>query len=66
MEADDRCLYLWFSKLALDVRNGKHKDITAAEEFILENYLCNYIYLRLVNKFILDVSKPILNLHLQN
>jgi hypothetical protein len=61
MEKDDRCLYLWFNKLANDVRTGQIKDITAAEEFILENYLSKYVYLRLTNQFIIDVSKPILD-----
>ena len=60
MELDDRCLYLWFRRLAEDVKAGRHEDITAAEEFIMENYLSNYIYIRLCNQFIIEVSKPIL------
>ena len=62
MEKDDRCLYLWFQKLTLEIKQGVHKDVTPAEQFILKEFSSNYITLRLCNKFILDVSGPILTL----
>ena len=62
MEEDFWCLYLWFSKLAEDVKNGDHKDITAAEEFILKNFSSDIIRVRLCNMFILDVGEQIMAL----
>ena len=62
MEKDDRCLYLWFEKLTKEIKEGKHKDITAAEQVILREFSSNYVAVRLCNKFILDVSAPILTL----
>ena len=60
MEKDDRCLYLWFKKLTQEIKEDKHKDVTQAEQFILKEFSSNYITVRLCNKFILDVSEPIL------
>ena len=60
MEKDDRCLYLWFEKLQGEIRTGTHKDITSAEQFILKEFCSNYVSVRLSNKFVLDVSDPIL------
>ena len=62
MEEDFWCLFLWFSKLAEDVKNGDHKDITAAEEFILKNFSSDIIRIRLCNMFILDVGEQIMTL----
>ena len=62
MEEDFWCLYLWFTKIAEDVKNGDHKDITAAEEFILKNFSSDIIRVRLCNMFILDVGEQIMTL----
>ena len=62
MEKDFWCLYLWFSKLAEDVKNGDHKDITSAEEFILKNFSSDIIRVRLCNMFIIDVGEHIIKL----
>ena len=62
MEKDFWCLYLWFSKLAEDVKNGDHKDITAAEEFILKNFSSDIIRVRLCNMFVMDVGDHIIKL----
>jgi hypothetical protein len=59
-EKDDRCLYLFVSRLKHDIETGDHKEITDTEHVILKEYLANYIYLRLTNKFIIDVSEPII------
>ena len=60
MERDDRCLYRWFQRLTKDIQDGKHKDISASEHFILKEFSSNYLIVRLCNKFILDVSQPIM------
>lgn len=60
MEKDDRCLYNWFEKLTQEIKDGTHKDISAAELVILREFSSNYFTVRLCNKFILDVSLPIL------
>ena len=62
MEKDFWCLYLWFSKLTEDVKNGTHKDITVAEEFILKHFSSNIIGVRLCNMFIIDVGEHIMTL----
>ena len=62
MEKDFRCLYLWFSKLTDEVKNGSHKDINATEEFILQHFSSNIIGVMLCNLFITDVGKPIMDL----
>ena len=62
MEKDFRCLYLWFSKLTDEVKNGSHKDINATEEFILQHFSSNIIGVKLCNLFITDVGKPIMDL----
>ena len=59
MEKDYCCLYRWFEKLTQEVKEGKHKDITAAEQVILREFSSNYFTVRLCNKFIFDVSQPI-------
>ena len=53
MEKDQRCLYLWFNKLTQEIKEGKHKDVTLAEQFIPKEFSSNYITVRLFNKFIL-------------
>ena len=57
-----RCLYNYFTKLTDDVKSGKVKDLTAGEAFILKNYSSNIIPVQLTNKFIVDVSAPIMKL----
>jgi hypothetical protein len=61
-EKDNRCLYLWFQKLTDEVESGEHKDLTTTEQFILKHFSSNYIRVMLSNKFILDVSKPIMTI----
>ena len=58
-EKDDRCLYLFARKLKEDIESGEHKVITETEHFILKEYLSNYVYIRLTNMFLIDVSDPI-------
>ena len=60
MEKDDRCLYRWFEKLTKDIKKGTHKDISSSEHFILKEFCSNYLTVRLCNKFIIDVSDPIM------
>ena len=60
MEKDDRCLYLWFEKLQGEIRKGTHKDIASAEQCTLKEFCSTYVSVRLSNKFVLDVSDPIL------
>ena len=60
METDDRCLYVWFQNLIKEIKLGVRKDITQAEQFILKEFSSKYIFVKLSNKFILDVSEPIL------
>ena len=36
------------------------KNLTQAEQFILNEFSTNYITVKLSNKFILDISEPIL------
>ena len=57
-----RCLYNYFTKLADDVKTGEVKDLTAAETFILKHFSSNIIPVQLTNKFILDVSAPIMKM----
>ena len=68
MEKDDRCLYLWFEKLVTEIKEGKRKDVSQSEQFILKEFTSNYINIKLCNKFIIDVSEPILTLinHLES
>ena len=49
-----------FEKLQEEIRTETRKDITSAEQFILKEFCSNYITVRFSNKFILDVSDPIL------
>ena len=60
MEGDDQCLYMWFQKIINEVMLGTMKDLTQAEQFILKEFSSNYITVKLTNKFILDISEPIL------
>ena len=60
-EKDDRCLYLYFTKLQEEIEFGDHKEIIDNESIILEYYLDKYIPYRLTNKFLLDVSVPIID-----
>ena len=53
-------MYGWFSKLTDDVKQGRVKDLTSAETFILKHFSSNIIPLRMTNQFIIDVSSPIL------
>ena len=62
MEDDDRCLYLYSSKLKDNIESGQKKDITEAEKVLMKEYLGNYIVVRLNNKFFLDVAAPVLKL----
>ena len=39
---------------------GTRKDVTQAEQFILKEFSSNYISVKLSNKFILDISEPIM------
>ena len=57
-----RCLYNYFCKLADDVKSGRVKDLTAGETFILNNFSSQVIPVQLTNKFIVDVSSPIMKL----
>ena len=62
MEKDDRCLYLCATRLRDDVESGKKKDMSEAETIILKDFLGNYLVVRLVNMFFLEVSSPVLTL----
>ena len=59
MEKDHRCLYLYFTWLLEEIKEGRHKDLTASEQIILREFLSNNIETRLCNKFLVDVTKPI-------
>ena len=62
LEKDHRCLYLYFTWLLKEIQEGKHQDISAAEQTILREFLSRYLETRLDNMFLLEVTKPILHL----
>lgn len=62
LEKDHRCLYLYFTWLLKEIQEGKHQDISAAEQIILREFLSRYLETRLDNMFLLEVTKPILHL----
>ena len=59
MEKDQRCLYLYFTWLLDEIREGRHLDITVSEQTILREFMANYLETRLCNMFLIDVAKPI-------
>ena len=61
MEEDERCIYLFIKQLEKALREDSKKEPTDAEMTILQEYKGNYMELRLTNKFILDVSEPLIN-----
>ena len=60
MEDDERCIYLFIKQLEEFLRAGNNKEPTETEMTILTEYKCNYLEVRLTNKFILDVSAPLI------
>ena len=60
MEDDERCIYLFVKKLEQILKTDTKKEPTETEITILTEYRNNYLELRLTNKFILDVSAPLI------
>ena len=60
MERDDRAIYGFLSQLVSDVRSGVKKDPTDTEMKLLTLLMSNYIEVRLTNKFLIDVTKPLM------
>ena len=60
MERDDRAIYGYLSQLVKDVKTGVNKDPTETEMTLLEKYMGNYVEVRLTNKFLLDVTAPLM------
>ena len=60
MEDDERCIYLFVKKLEQILKTDTTKETTETEITILTEYRNNYLELRLTNKFILDVSAPLI------
>lgn len=60
MEDDDRCIYVFIKQLEDVLKAEPNKEPTDTEMTILTEYKCNYLELRLTNKFILDVSGPLI------
>jgi hypothetical protein len=60
METNDRCIYTYFQKLQDKISANPKRDITDTEVTVLEDYMGNYITVRLMNKFIIDISTGII------
>lgn len=60
MEDDERCIYLFVKKLEQILKTDTTKETTETEITIWTEYWNNYLELRLTNKFILDVSAPLI------
>ena len=60
MEDDDRCIYLYIKQLEDSLRAEPNKEPSDTEMTILTEYKSNYLEVRLTNKFILDVSSPLI------
>ena len=60
MERDDRAIYGFLSQLVSDVKSGVKKDPTDTEMKLLTLLMSNYIEVRLTNKFLIDVTKPLM------
>ena len=61
MESQDRALYQYFTELKEDAEAGR-KAPSDTEMIVLENYLKYYLEVRFSNLFIIETSKPIMNL----
>ena len=61
MEEDERCIYIFIKQLENSLKENSKREPTDTEMIILQEYKCNYMELRLTNKFILDVSEPLIN-----
>ena len=57
MERNDRSLYVHYKNLADDFKIGKI-ELSETEMKIIEIYIKNYIEIRLLNKFLIWISKP--------
>ena len=60
MEDDERCIYIFIEQLEQVLKAESNKEPTETEMVILTEYKCNYLELRLTNKFILDVGAPLI------
>ena len=60
MERDDQAIYGFLSQLVSDVKSGVKKDPTETEMKLLTLLMSNYIEVRLTNKFLIDVTKPLM------
>ena len=60
MEDDERCIYLFVKKLEQILKTDTTKETTETEITIWTEYWNNYLELGLTNKFILDVSAPLI------
>ena len=61
MEEDERCIYIFIKQPENSLKENYKREPTDTEMIILQEYKCNYMELRLTNKFILDVSEPLIN-----
>ena len=61
MESQDRALYKYFNEMKQKVLDDEY-EASETEMIVLENYLSNYIEVRLSNCFILDVCQPVMEL----
>ena len=59
MESQDRALYEYFTELKEKVLKGKY-EASETEMIVIENYLGHYLEVRLSNRFLIDVSKPVI------